>query len=733
MMTPALLLATISIAAAQDAPSRAELSVPQETWDAIDQSLGLGGGPLGYSGEQLAHFGRDLHVLRPVLRQFADVRSSLRFSGRSTDLLLDNAMYEDELIRHAFAQFLDEGVGRRIRLPGLDAQGTSGELPTSFDAASQTGGWNVRWLGDRDTMNALVLALDEIGALKFPDALLDLSEPEQRLITRLLVTVIESNRYTANAFDAASTELAMEAALRQYGLGTGYVVAIAPRVEPEGQFAARPLMDVVGSTDLGYLGFAGVFTAKSVRLSIEEFNRAQPEGATFTEPIRIETAAGPILIGGVGSDHHTHDGDLCPALVIDFGGDDRYEGAFAVSDGLRGRPVSLLIDLGGRDIYVPGEVEVWQPRDATDPESEDRRSPTLAAGIFGLGMLWDLGGDDDTYEAIESSMGVGLHGVGVLIDDGGNDAYTVQSSWGQGVGHVGLGVLIDRTGDDTYTAGRNSQAHGSTRGAGVLVDVSGDDSYTIPDEAAPSALYLGRTVAMGQGCGYGRRADLGDSRSMAGGFGVLVDGAGDDRYSAMAWSQGAGYWWGVGILEDRGGNDVYRNGKYSQGAAAHFAVGVHVNLAGDDTYNADPQKMVNPFTGQEQWIAENQYAGHARDGSVGIFVDGAGDDAYVLRANCGGNGDLNSIGFFWDRAGNDQYIGLEIDPSPGNANWTRPPLGTITIYPQPFRSFRDNLPAFGVFLDTGGDDVYQDLQSTASNDHAWTETAPNGRGVGIDR
>ncbi|NRA57829.1 MAG: hypothetical protein HRU13_06890, partial [Phycisphaerales bacterium] len=652
MLSTVMLVVAATVALSQDAPNRSELTVPDGAWSAIDERLGLDDGRLGYTPEQLEPFGRDLHVLRPVLRQFADVRKTLRFSGRSTDLLLDNAAYEDEFIRHAFAQFLDENVGRRIRLPGLDAQGISGELPDSFDASTQTGGWNVPWLEDKDTKTALEFVFD-VGADGFPSALLELTEAEQRLIIRLLVAVFESSRYTTNAFDRASIDLGIDAAREQYGLDTGYVVSIAPRFEPYGRLIARSLMDVVGTTDLGYLGHGSILAAKSVRLAVEEFNRAQPDGATFTGIIRIGTTAGPIVIGGVDSDNHVHVGYPGPALVIDFGGDDRYEGSFAVSDGVRERPVSLLIDLGGRDTYLPGEPEVWQPRNPSDAESEDRSNPTLAAGVFGLGMLWDLGGENDAYEAVESSMGVGLHGVGMLIDDGGDDTYLVRQSWGQGVGHVGFGAIIDRGGNDQYTSGRSSQAHGSTRGAGVIVDLAGNDTYTIPDSTARSELYLGRVVAMGQGCGYGRRADLGDSRSMAGGFGVLVDGAGDDHYSAMAWSQGAGYWWGVGILEDRGGNDTYRQGKYSQGAAAHFAVGIHIDLDGNDTYNANPERMANPYTGEEQWIAENQYAGHARDGALGIFVDGAGNDEYVLRANCAGNGDLNSVGFFWDRSGDD--------------------------------------------------------------------------------
>ncbi|NRA59155.1 MAG: hypothetical protein HRU13_13670 [Phycisphaerales bacterium] len=60
-------------------------------------------------------------------------------------------------------------------------------------------------------------------------------------------------------------------------------------------------------------------------------------------------------------------------------------------------------------------------------------------------------------------------------------------------------------------------------------------------------------------------------------------------------------------------------------------------------------------------------------------------------------------------------------------------MGTITIYPDLFRSFRDDLTAYGVFLDTGGTDTFEGLESPARNSHAWSEEFLNGRAVGIDR
>jgi hypothetical protein len=253
--------------------------------------------------------------------------------------------------------------------------------------------------------------------------------------------------------------------------------------------------------------------------------------------------------------------------------------------------------------------------------------------------------------------------------------------------------LVDLAGDDSYTCGSQAQGLGCTLGTGVLLDRIGNDRYIARDDGSISELYLGQSVSMAQGVGYGRRADLGDGHSLAGGVGALVDGEGDDYYSAPVWAQGAGYWWGLGFLEDRAGNDTYRSGKYSIGAAAHFAIGCKVDLAGDDSYSIGYDSAVN------------QYNGHARDGSVGISIDGDGNDRYFLKAVCGGSADLGSLALFWDRRGDDTY-NLYYQQS-GDANgWSdTPPLGTATLY-TPFNTFRDEMRSIGLFMDTGGSDRY---------------------------
>lgn len=734
---------------------RAALVIPDNVWAEIEEQLGLEGRDMGHDPFNMQRFGRDDYMMRSVLQQFVSVRDTLRFSGNATDLLLDNAAHPDELIRHAFAEFLDEGIGRRVRIPGMDSRGISGELPDAFDPEQEDGSWGVDWLLDDDgndlpTQRAAATALARASVSSNDVAWIDdgkglslkdgaraeferLPEQAQRLIVRLLIAIAESRTHHERSIRKADLFTAIGDAGTDAGAARA---ALAVRVGNEGAPLPKSLYDVTGQTDLGPLGLASVELSKRVRLALDEFERTEGPQAVRTADLDgfelvLATYSGDVVIGGTGPNRFTSNKRNAPLLALDFGGDDAYTGTFATGNAGAQRPVALLIDLGGSDTYAPTPLETREDGAIPLPTVWDGFS--LATGVFGIGMLFDLGAGDDSYTAHAASMGAGFHGVGLLYDDGGDDTYNTLGSYGQGVAHVGLGALIDLAGDDTYTSGTRSQAHGSTRGAGVIVDVAGNDSYTIRDDAEPSALYLGRTVAMGQGCGYGRRADLGDGESMAGGFGVLVDGAGDDAYSAMAWSQGCAYWWGVGILEDRAGNDTYRQGKYSQGAGAHFGVGVFVDLKGDDRYNTSRDRMTNRFTGEEQYVAENQYAGHGRDGSIGICVDGGGDDVHVLRANCAGNADLNSIALFWDRSGNDRYLGLDIATEPGNPDWERPPLGTTTHYREPFRSFRDDMWTLGVFLDTGGDDIYEGVVTPAKDNTTWAEQqSESERAVGID-
>ncbi|MBM3316378.1 MAG: hypothetical protein FJY75_00860 [Candidatus Eisenbacteria bacterium] len=677
---------------------RSALDLTDAQWRKVLAGVGRPESGLGYSSEEMAFYGRDRALMRTVANLFGDVRAVARFSGAKAEQLLAAAPRPAALVEQAFL-LTDIASGRNLPLP---------------DPAS----WGVEWIpAGAAPVDALMPILSyslpgtggpsgsaATGSIAASDweQWYRLPEPVQRLVARLFVGAAEATPWIAAAYDRPFLERAVwgEEDMRAAGgaspaygplawIREAYAFATAPWVEERlGQLATRraDALAAIESVDRDYLAFGSAILFAHVQRALDEYLAQPPRAATPSASFTgcaFDTDLGRIRILGPGPDEVRE-----PAfLTLDLGGDDVYRGRHAVPAGLD-RPVALLIDLAGDDTYDGGRLPA-----------------AMACGLFGVGAIFDLQGDD-RYRVRESGLGAGWFGVGLLVDYRGDDRYVVDQRWGQGSAHVGVGLLADLEGDDEYICGYESQGLGSTLGAGVLVDASGNDRYIARDDGNISELYNGQSVSMAQGCGYGRRADLGDGHSLAGGFGVLVDGAGDDRYHATAWSQGAGYWWGVGILEDLGGNDTYRNGKYSLGAAAHFAIGCQVDLSGDDLYNVgNPQ-------------AVNQYQGHARDGSIGISIDGDGDDQYLLRSHCGGSGDLGSIGFFWDRRGADTYhIDYAPPEEPGGWNDT-PPLGTTTRY-GPFRSFRDDLATYGIFLDSGGADRYLWPEGPARNGRTW--------------
>jgi len=661
-----LLVAWILGAASAPAdPDRAKLQVPADIWDVVRGHLDAEGEKIGYDAEAMGDYGRSTFLLPTVLGLFRDARTVPRFSGRISEQLLADA-----------EKVADRGYGW--------SEGGLGETARRC----------YRLLGTSTARRVSPETLD-VRSDPFPagDAWRELPIEVRELVTRLYLAAERARPWLMAAYDQdLLRRLTGEDAPRTADL---HAIAMAHRNDEHVGQLATPRAEtfrLFESVDLAYLGYATVLFLRDVEFALQAF---EVPPAQDVESVHLNTPLGDVVVGGPGNDRYTG----TAFLTVELGGNDRYGPGWGSPTSLAS-PITFHLDVAGHDEY-----------------GDTTSIGGFGAGIFGLSVLCDLAGDD-VYVAEESALGYGCFGSGFLIDFAGNDAYSGGGRWTQGAAHAGIGVLLDLAGDDRYSCATQSQGLGATMGCGLLLDRAGDDEYTARDDGNISELYLGQSVAMSQGCGYGRRADLGDGHSMAGGFGLLIDGAGDDDYHAQVWSQGCGYWWGVGILEDRGGDDQYRNGKYSSGAAAHFAIGVHVDLEGNDRHNL------------ENDTAKNQYQGHARDGSIGIFIDGAGDDAYAFRSHCAGSGDLGSIGFFWDRRGNDRYI---YDPAQlGEGSWAAtPPLGSTTQY-DPFHSFRDERPVYGIFLDTGGEDAYE-TGGIGRNDHEWTmRRNPNAWGVGMD-
>ncbi|MCK6481898.1 MAG: hypothetical protein L6R43_17655, partial [Planctomycetes bacterium] len=289
----------------------------------------------------------------------------------------------------------------------------------------------------------------------------------------------------------------------------------------------------------------------------------------------------------------------------------------------------------------------------------------------------------------------------------------------RGGGGGGGGTLSDLGGTDAYDAYFFSQGFGYVLGAGVLTDLAGNDRYSLNDAdlKSPSAQSKDHNSSLGQGFGFGVRADYLDGHSLAGGVGILADREGDDRYSCGVFGQGGGYWMGVGMLLDAAGNDDYRGVWYVQGACAHFAVGILDDGGGDDRYLASMNMA--------------QGAGH--DYSLGVLLDRGGNDLYEAPNLSLGGGNADGVGILLDAGGDDSYTSRGIT------------LGHASVAtPAEAPTVRHASLTLGVFLDLGGGrDSYLEGPGKphpfAGDGRIWTrgERVPgpagsNERGVGGD-
>ncbi|MCF7811183.1 HEAT repeat domain-containing protein [bacterium] len=375
---------------------------------------------------------------------------------------------------------------------------------------------------------------------------------------------------------------------------------------------------------------------------------------------------GRMVIGGDGD--NTYDGDF--SIIIDIGGDDVYRGRYAGGMGEVGCPYSIVIDLKGDDYYDARGLPVC-----------------YGAGFFGIGVLQDCDGND-TYRSGAYSQGAGFFGVGVLIDQNGSDNYTGEF-FQHGAGHCGAGILIDKgVGDDHYSATAWSQGFASTYGYGLLYDDGGDEIYRTGGAYyhAPLLPHDYRSFSGGFGMGWRPRA--------GGGIGVLYDnGDGNDFYNSEVMSLGSSYWYSIGILVDGGGNDHYSLAHYGLGVGIHLSLGALYDISGDDQYRS-------------RW---GVVGGTPHDLSVGMFVDGAGEDYYLVSDGWGGSL-TNSFGLFIDRLGNDTYATRGTGHSFGRARWARG-FGGVAI-----------------FIDEEGEDVYP-AGVSAADSTIWIR---DGWGIGID-
>jgi hypothetical protein len=278
-----------------------------------------------------------------------------------------------------------------------------------------------------------------------------------------------------------------------------------------------------------------------------------------------------------------------------------------------------------------------------------------------------------------------------LYDGRGNDQY-IGTRFTQGTAAGGLGLLVDRTGDDRYTIDGYGIGLGAWLGVGAVIDVEGDDAYRCgarypssynesehPDARPGDPAF--QYDCFGLGVGVGSRVmgskEAQAAYNMAGGWGLLLDVGGHDRYQSDNFSQGLGYFFGIGTKLDLDGDDVHQAARYGHGASAHYGLGLFLDRHGNDRYestgpfyngaaawDSSVALMIDAGSGQDQYLlALSTGLGIADHGAWAVCIDEGGADRYLLIQGQGWAGNKSVAGFI-DLRGVDMYDD-RADPSNG--------------------------------------------------------------------
>jgi len=506
-----------------------------------------------------------------------------------------------------------------------------------------------------------------------------LSPEVSAILGRLVLDLREAHHWATLAFRKVSLEDRMKAA-RRLDLG---------RESVDGLDFSAAVDDVAKAWDEASLWYAGL-------KSVEALDRARRDLSGLpldtVKSFDWKTPLGWIRVRGTGADTIVADDAF---LIVDLGGDDRYEGAVGASTATR--LLGLCLDLGGNDTYTGKRV-------------------TQGAGLCGIGILLDAAGDD-SYQAEEFAQGAAQFGMGVLLDLGGKDQYRARYS-AQGCAHFGIGILGDAAGTDRYDLHADGQGFGGVGGVGVLTDMAGDDQYVAEPDGAksgrPSYHSDGKiAVSNAQGCAMGRRGDGSDGHSWAGGLGVLLDMEGNDRYTAGNWSMGTGYWFGTGILYDGKGDDQYNAHVWSQGSGAHFCIGVLLDEGGNDRH-----------------VGERAALAFGHDFTHALLVNLGGNDLYECAGDGIGFSINRSYAMLIDVGGDDTYKGAKKNV-PGTARYDKR-FADLTA---PSTYWVDS-SSLGMLLDVGGKDSY--WGETPKNNGTWGDGKGSDNwsvrnvGIGVD-
>lgn len=385
-------------------------------------------------------------------------------------------------------------------------------------------------------------------------------------------------------------------------------------------------------------------------LSVESLVK---KGAMLPEQSGAESYLGKQsgwAVGGSGND--TYEGEY--SFILDFGGDDTYRLSYSPD-----RPHGcVIIDLSGNDFYRAqtdfaigsGCLSSGMLLDFAGDDRYEGKSFSMGSAFLGFGLVYDQFGSD-RYDGDTHVQGAGTFGIGLLIDEGGRDVYNA-AVYAQAFGFVrGIGVLYDVDGSDSYYAGGKykdilrfsdryismSQGFGyglrplMSGGIGALIDLKGSDTYSSDIFGQASSYWWSLGMILddeGNDQYICHQYGQGSAAHMT--LGALFDNAGNDVYNGKGLMQGVGHDYSCGVLLDREGDDTYGAFDLSQGAGSANGFGVLIDIRGDDRYFV------------KDTVNTQGYGNPRRDyGSIGLFIDLNGTDQYF------GHGKNN---YYWKTA-----------------------------------------------------------------------------------
>jgi len=505
------------------------------------------------------------------------------------------------------------------------------------------------------------------------DKLIKLPPALDKIFAKLIYNLADSYQWQEKALRRCNPD-ALQSVFDTRDLGA---------TQGDGMIYYPAVDDVAQTIDEQCLYYCGLKCAHAVgiaRLELEKFLGEVTTATLDLEDIdfNILSPIGRVVIGGTRDDKYNYD-DAC--LIVDLGGNDRYEGPVGASMSLK-YPIGLCIDMSGNDGYI----------------SEHPGDAAQGSGVLGCGILVDNAGND-VYRSTVHAQGCGYFGLGILFDKEGNDDYRCESS-GQGCGLFGCGLLADVVGDDTYYLYGDGQGYGGVGGGiGVLCEYDGNDIYT----AEPLTSVFNRgdyhsankiNVSQAQGAGAGRRGDGSDGHAWAGGIGAILDIHGNDKYISGNWSLGCGYWYGAGFAYDKWGDDVYQSVYFTHASGAHYAMGCLIDEHGNDVHELSETSGAGLSFG---WDFVNT-----------LLVDKEGNDIYKAKIISIACAQIRSNSFLFDLGGNDYYALGKGQQGMGAGTF-------LEDYrtPHPMCPFSYYAKSIGLFIDVGGEDTYEEWDTSA--------------------